>query len=181
MIIVIGPGFVGTNALTKLLMDEGYFMGRWFLPSTPQHPYPIYEDREWALAIRYAEKCVENTRDYNLFLVYTTALIKHREAISYGGGPKWGFKAPNTWLYLPQLNDLTAFHNLKPRFLCGERDTDTLISRMKYRWNYTEDQALARIIRYRKVVDALKDKLVVEQQEFLNEREVVKKRILEWL
>lgn len=179
MIIILGPGFCGTNAITKYLMDLGYFMGRqWCRPLTKRkNKYPIYEDDELYSISRLILFDPLNLPLTKLVL-HTLSLAINRRIDTYGD--KWGFKIADSWK--PTLLRLwIQLENVK--FICGVRDRDTIVSKIAKEWEGCNmDKAIERVACYYMMIDNLKKpKLLVNQQDLLLHPEKEHQRIQEFL
>ena len=141
-IIVTGCGFCGTNAVVKMLMDMGYYMGEyWLKPNKKMHPYPVYEDAEFY----HAQEMLNQGFNW-----YLKDLLQRR--ITHFNN-KWGFKAPNNFKYLDVYHhELTTSFKL----IACVRDKPTLVSRMHERWYYSHREAHDRIESYLEVVKKYK-------------------------
>lgn len=161
IIMVTGCGFCGTNAIISYLRDKfNYFVGERFVkPNKQQHPYPVWEDLD---IFNIQEAQLTQLTKINLLRELFIIQCKFPRA----------FKTPNLMAY--HCLYLLAFPNMK--IIAGMRDTETLISRMKERWNYTEQQAKERIKKYHEEIDILQP-LIIDQQELLHNPETQLKRM----
>lgn len=189
MIIILGPGFCGTNAIVKYLMDEHhyYFGEQWCTPITKrEEKYPIYEDAElYAISLIILNNPLSIPRQHRKDLVLAQDVLSlaiNRRINKYKD--KWGFKIANAW-YKPLLDLWLQLDNVK--FIVGTRSEHTLISRMRRDWkDYDFVKAENRINEYYASLNRIKNEhhkpiLQVSQQNLLNNPDEQHQRIEEFI
>lgn len=132
MIIVIGPGFVGSNAATKYFIDHDIYMGDRFAKSLTQDRYPIYEDVNWFYVMDIWP------REPLLAQAWATSLINYTD----NKYPLWGFKAKNTWLVWK------FFQQYSPIWIAGIRNWQEVEDRITNEWKVDREKAKERIKNY---------------------------------